>query len=101
MTQLYAQPYDISATGFYFQSRSLNSDGEIHQGPEFRLRRSGRGIRTAIHRQREDIDAKLFEALGVNPVQRRRTIWTPATAGTTIRSAKPSSPLANAVIALI
>jgi hypothetical protein len=63
MTQLFAQPYDISATGFYFQTldeyqekaaKTKNDYGQPVEEYELQFIDG------------ESIDAKLFEALGVN-----------------------------------
>jgi len=63
MTQLFAQPYDISATGFYFQTleeyeekaaKTKNDYGQPVEDYELQFIDG------------ESIDAKLFEALGVN-----------------------------------
>ncbi len=63
MTTLYAQPYDISATGFYFDSleeygqkaaKNRNDFGGIVEEYEIQFIDG------------ESIDAKLFDALGVN-----------------------------------
>jgi Antirestriction protein (ArdA) len=63
MTQLYAQPYDISAEGFYFCSAEEYQDnaGKLRNGvglpvEEFEIQ----------FIDGEAIDAQLFEALGVN-----------------------------------
>ena len=63
MTQLFAQPYDISATGFYFQSQSEYDEKSS------RLRNSFGGPVEEFELQfidGESIDATLFEALGIN-----------------------------------
>jgi hypothetical protein len=63
MTQLFAQPYDISATGFYFQTleeyqekaaKNMNDCGFPVEEYELQFIDG------------ESIDAKLFDALGVN-----------------------------------
>ncbi|PIR39915.1 MAG: antirestriction protein ArdA [Alphaproteobacteria bacterium CG11_big_fil_rev_8_21_14_0_20_39_49] len=63
MTQFYAQPYDISSTGFYFESmeeydtlysKNLNEYGE--QPEEYEIQ----------FIDGEEIDCKLFNALGVH-----------------------------------
>jgi len=63
MTQLYAQPYDISATGFYFQS-------QIEYAEKSAKARNAYGFLVEEFEIQfidgEDIDAKLFEALGIN-----------------------------------
>ena len=63
MTQLYAQPYDISATGFYFdtleeyeQKAAKNRNDYGQPVEEYELQ----------FIDGEDIDCKLFAALGVN-----------------------------------
>lgn len=63
MTQLYAQPYDISATGFYFdtleeyeQKAAKNRNDYGQPVEEYELQ----------FIDGEDIDCKLFTALGVN-----------------------------------
>jgi len=63
MTELFAQPYDISATGFYFQSQAEYAEKSS------KLRNDAGGPVEEFELQfidGEDIDAKLFEALGVN-----------------------------------
>lgn len=63
MTQLFAQPYDISATGFYFGT------AEEYAQKAARNRNSFGGIVEEYELQfidGEDIDGKLFEALQVN-----------------------------------
>jgi len=63
MTTLYAQPYDISATGFYFDS------GEEYRQQAAKNRNDFGGIVEEYEIQfidGEDIDCKLFEALSVN-----------------------------------
>jgi hypothetical protein len=63
MTQLYAQPYDISAIGFYFQSQAEYAEKSAKA-------RSSYGFPVEEFEIQfidgEDIDAKLFEALGIN-----------------------------------
>jgi hypothetical protein len=63
MTQLYAQPYDISAQGFYFDTaeeytkksaKNFNSYGQFVEEYEIQFIDG------------DDIDAQLFEALGIN-----------------------------------
>ena len=63
MAKLYAQPYDISATGFYFdtaeeyaQKAAKNKNDYGQTVEEYELQ----------FIDGESIDAKLFEALGVN-----------------------------------
>ena len=63
MTKLYAQPYDISATGFYFdtaeeyaQKAAKNKNDYGQTVEEYELQ----------FIDEESIDAKLFEALSVN-----------------------------------
>jgi len=63
MTQLHAQPYDISAGGFYFDTP------EEYEQKAARNRNDFGGIVEEYEIQfidGEDIDCKLFEALGVN-----------------------------------
>ena len=63
MTQLHAQPYDISATGFFFDSR------EEYERKAARNRNDFGGIVEEYEIQfidGEDIDAQLFKALGVH-----------------------------------
>ena len=63
MTQLHAQPYDISATGFFFDSL------EDYEAKAAKNRNDYGGIVEEYEIQfidGEDIDAKLFEALKVH-----------------------------------
>lgn len=63
MTTLYAQPYDISATGFYFDTT------EEYEQKAASNRNEYGGIVEEYEIQfidGESIDAKLFDALGVN-----------------------------------
>ena len=63
MTELFAQPYDISATGFYFRTASEYAEKAA------KLRNSAGCPVEGFELQfidGESIDAKLFEALGVN-----------------------------------
>ena len=63
MTTLYAQPYDITATGFFFETT------EKYQEKSVKLRNSAGWPVEEFELQFIDgagIDAKLFEALGVN-----------------------------------
>ena len=63
MTKLFAQPYDISATGFYFQSQSEYAEKSS------KLRNDAGWPVEEFELQfidGESIDAQLFEALGVN-----------------------------------
>ena len=63
MTQLYAQPYDISATGFYFNTL------EEYEQSAAKNRNDFGGIVEEYELQfidGEDIDCALFEALRVN-----------------------------------
>jgi hypothetical protein len=63
MTELFAQPYDISAVGFYFQTESEYAEKSS------KLRNSAGWPVEEFELQfidGESIDAKLFEALGVN-----------------------------------
>ena len=63
MTQLYAQPYDISATGFYFDTL------EEYEQKAAKNRNDFGGIVEEYELQfidGEDMDCKLFEALRVN-----------------------------------
>ncbi|MDE1153722.1 MAG: antirestriction protein ArdA [Micavibrio sp.] len=63
MTQLYAQPYDISATGFYFNTL------EEYEQKAAKNRNDFGGIVEEYELQfidGEDIDCKLFTALSVN-----------------------------------
>jgi hypothetical protein len=63
MTELYAQPYDISANGFYFKSQAEYAEKSAQA-------RNAYGFPVEEYELQfidgEDIDAKLFEALGVN-----------------------------------
>lgn len=63
MTELFAQPYDISAQGFYFHSQSE------YEEKSSKLRNSAGWPVEEFELQfidGESIDARLFEALGVN-----------------------------------
>lgn len=63
MTRLFAQPYDISALGFYF------SDGEEYQKKASKLRNSAGEPVEEFEIQfidGESIDAELFKAVGIN-----------------------------------
>ena len=63
MTQLFAQPYDISAVGFYFQTESEYAEKAA------KLRNSYGSPVEEFELQfidGESIDSQLFEALGVN-----------------------------------
>ena len=63
MTRLFAQPYDISALGFYF------SDGEEYQQKARKLRNSAGEPVEEFEIQfidGESIDAELFKAVGIN-----------------------------------
>jgi len=63
MTQLFAQPYDINATGFYFQSQAEYAEKSAQA-------RNAYGFPIEEYELQfiagEDIDAKLFEALSIN-----------------------------------
>ena len=63
MTQLFAQPYDISATGFYFQTLDECQEKAAKTKNDY-----GRPVEEYELQfiDGESIDAKLFEALGVN-----------------------------------
>ena len=63
MTQLYAQPYDISATGFYFDTRE-----EYEQKAAKNRNPYGQPVEEYEVQfiDGEDIDCKLFTALNVN-----------------------------------
>jgi len=63
MTRLYAQPYDISATGFYFETRE-----EYEQKAARNFNQMGSPVEEDELQfiDGEEIDCKLFEALGVN-----------------------------------
>ena len=63
MTELFAQPYDISATGFYFRTEAEYAEKSA------KLRNDAGWPVEEFELQfidGESIDAKLFEALGVN-----------------------------------
>ena len=63
MTELFAQPYDISATGFYFRTEAEYAEKSV------KLRNDAGCPVEEFELQfidGESIDAKLFEALGVN-----------------------------------
>ena len=65
MTKLFAQPYDISALGFYF------SDGEEYQKKASKLKNSAGDPIEEFEIQfidGEDIDAELFKAIGINQI---------------------------------
>jgi hypothetical protein len=96
MTQLFAQPYDISATGFYFLT------AEQYQEQSTKTR-NDRGFRVEEYEIQfidgESIDAKLFEPLGVNQCNFREFLdacdtWDES------QKRKSSSPWASATIAL-
>ncbi len=63
MTKLYAQPYDISATGFYFDSAAEYEDKAAQARNDY-----GQSVEEFEIQfiDGEDIDVKLFEALGVH-----------------------------------
>ena len=69
MTQLYAQPYDISAIGFYFETRE-----EYEQKAASNRNQMGFPVEEYELQfiDGEDIDCKLFDALSINQATFRK-----------------------------
>ena len=96
MTELFAQPYDISAQGFYFQTaeeyqeKSAKTKNDFGFSPSRNTKSSSSTARASTPNC-----SRLWASINATS----RSFWKPVTHGTTSRSKKSSSPWASAATA--